>query len=75
MRSISRVVGVSTNTVDKLLSGAGTACTAFHDEAVRDVKAERVQCDEIWSFCYAKAKNVKAAKKAREMCGPGRHRR
>lgn len=62
MRSISRVVGVSFNTVDKLLQDAGAACVAFHDEAVRDVHAKRVQCDEIWSFCYAKAKNLPTAK-------------
>ena len=50
MRSISRVVGVSFNTVDKLLQDAGAACVAFHDEAVRGIQAQRVQCDEIWSF-------------------------
>ena len=43
---------------------AGTACAAFHDANVRNVKASRVQCDEIWSFCYAKARNVPKAKKA-----------
>ena len=64
MRSISRVVGVSPNTVDKLLSDAGLVCAMFHDKAVRDVKAERAQCDEIWSFCYAKAKNLPTAKQA-----------
>ena len=64
MRSISRVVGVSFNTVDKLLQDAGTACAAFHEETVRGVRAERVQCDEIWSFCYAKAKNLPKAKSA-----------
>ena len=37
---------------------------AFHDQKVRDVKAKRVQCDEIWSFSYAKQKNVPAAKAA-----------
>ncbi|MFH1157791.1 MAG: IS1 family transposase [Pseudomonadota bacterium] len=58
MRSISRVVGVSINTVSKLLEDAGEACEAFHNETVRNVKAKRVQCDEIWSFCYSKAKNV-----------------
>ena len=63
MRSISRVVGVSFNTVAKLLTEAGTACAAFHDETVRNVKASRIQCDEIWSFCYAKAKNVATAKR------------
>lgn len=50
MRSISRVADVSINTVSKLLVDAGKACAAFHDEAVRGVKAKRVQCDEIWSF-------------------------
>ncbi len=69
MRSISRVVGVSPNTVDKLLKSAGTACAIFHDETVRNVKAKRVQCDEIWSFCYAKAKNVPTAKNAPQGSG------
>jgi IS1 family transposase len=64
MRSISRIVDVSINTVTKLLEDAGETCLALHDELIRDVKAERVQCDEIWSFCYAKAKNVAAAKAA-----------
>jgi hypothetical protein len=40
------------------------ACAAYHDETVRNVKAKRVQCDEIWSFTYAKAKGVKTAKAA-----------
>ena len=64
MRSISRVVGVSINTVTNLLIEAGTVCQTHHDEAVRGVKAKRIQCDEIWSFTYAKAKNVPSAKKA-----------
>lgn len=69
MRSISRVADVSINTVSKLLIEAGTACAAYHYETVRNVKAARVQCDEIWSFCYAKAKNVPAAKAAPEGAG------
>ncbi len=69
MRSISRVVGVSFNTVAKLLAEAGAACSAYHDETVRNVAAKRVQCDEIWSFCYAKAKNVPTAKKAPSVAG------
>lgn len=69
MRSISRTVGVSINTVTKLLVQAGEACAAYHDETVRNVKASRVQCDEIWSFCYAKDKNVKTAKAAPEGAG------
>ena len=69
MRTISRIVGVSINTVTKLLVEAGHACEAFHDEHVRNVHASRVQCDEIWSFCYAKQKNVRAAQAAPEQAG------
>ena len=69
MRSISRVVGVSFNTVAKLLADAGLACAAYHDEHVRNVKAKRLQCDEIWSFCDAKAKNVPTAKNAPTYAG------
>jgi IS1 family transposase len=58
MRSISRVVGVSINTVTKLLVDAGTACAAYHDEHVRGLNCKRIQCDEIWAFYYAKQKNV-----------------
>lgn len=69
MRSIARVVDVSFNTVAKLLEEAGAVCDAFHDERVRNVKAARVQCDEIWSFCYAKEKNVATAKAAPDGAG------
>ena len=64
MRAIARLTGVSFNTVSKLLINAGEACAAYHDENVRNVKAARVQSDEIWSFTYAKQKNVTAAKAA-----------
>ncbi len=69
MRSISRVVGVSINTVTKLLVQAGEACAAYHNDTVRNVEARRVQCDEIWSFCYAKQKNVETAKAAPQDAG------
>jgi len=69
LRSISRVCGVSINTVTKLLVDAGHACATFHDEMVRNVAAKRVQCDEIWSFCYAKDKNVRGAKAAPDGAG------
>jgi IS1 family transposase len=69
LRSISRVAGVSINTVTKLLIDAGHVCAAFHDAKVRKVAAKAVQCDEIWSFAYAKQKNVKFAKSAPEGAG------
>jgi transposase len=69
MRSISRVADVSINTVTKLLEQAGEVCLALQDETVRDVKASRIQCDEIWSFCHAKEKNVATAKATPEGAG------
>ncbi|MBS1945762.1 MAG: IS1 family transposase [Bacteroidetes bacterium] len=58
LRSTSRVCDVSINTVTKLLVDVGRACERFHDETVRKVETKRMQCDEIWSFVYAKQKNV-----------------
>ncbi len=69
MRSISRVADVSINTVAKMLEDAGQACEAFHNETVKNIKAKRIQCDEIWSFCYAKEKNVTGAKAAPDKAG------
>jgi IS1 family transposase len=69
LRSISRVCDVSINTVTKLLVDAGTACAAYHDQYVTSVKSKRIQCDEIWSFCYAKEKNVARAKAAPDGAG------
>ena len=64
MRSISRVTDVSINTVTKLLVAAGQACAEYHDQTVRNLDSRKVQCDEVWSFCYAKRKNVEYAKAA-----------
>ena len=58
MRSVSRLADVSINTVSKLLVEAGRFCAGYHDAKVRNVKAKRVQVDEIWSFTGAKQKNV-----------------
>lgn len=69
MRSVSRVVNVSINTVAKMLEDAGKACAEHHDKAVRGVKAKRIQCDEIWSFAHCKEKNVATAKAAPDDAG------
>ncbi|MGA3015335.1 MAG: IS1 family transposase [Bacteroidales bacterium] len=58
LRSTSRITGCSINTVTKLLVDVGKACQDFHNEKVIDVRSKRVQCDEIWSFVYAKKKNI-----------------
>ena len=69
IRAVTRITGASKNTVTKLLIDAGRACMAYHDENVRNVEAKRVQVDEIWSFTYAKARNVPTAKAAPEGAG------
>jgi IS1 family transposase len=69
IRAITRLTGASKNTVTKLLIDAGKACAAYHDANVRAVPAKRVQVDEIWSFTYAKQKNVPTAKAAPEDAG------
>ncbi|WP_413988755.1 IS1 family transposase [Labrys okinawensis] len=69
IRAITRLTGASKNTVIKLLVDTGKACMAFHDIEVRNVKAKRIQVDEIWSFTYAKQKNVKEAKAAPDGAG------
>ena len=53
-----RMLGVGKHTVLRLLEDAGNACTAFHNANVRNLRVARIQCDEIWSFCYAKERNV-----------------
>lgn len=58
MRSISRIVDVSINTVTKLLVDVGTACSEYQDKAFKNLTCSRIQCDEIWSFCYSKEKNT-----------------
>ncbi|MBD0366737.1 MAG: DDE-type integrase/transposase/recombinase [Flavisolibacter sp.] len=58
IRAITRICDVSKNTVTKLLVEVGKACEKFHNETVVGVKSQRVQADEIWSFYYAKEKNV-----------------
>ena len=69
MRATARLAGVSFNTVAKLLIEAGNVCATLHDELVQGVAASKVQCDEIWSFTYAKQKNVTKAKSAPEGAG------
>ena len=69
IRAITRIMGMSKNTVSKLLVDAGKACAEYHDQNVRNVRASRIQCDEIWSFTYAKQENVKTAVAAPEGAG------
>jgi len=60
IRATCRMTGAAKGTVLKLLSDTGAACKAYHDQHVFMIQSKRVQCDEIWSFCYAKEKNIPA---------------
>lgn len=69
IRAITRLTGVSKNTVAKLLGDVGRVCMAYHDEHARNLTSKRIQVDEAWSFVYAKQKNVASAKAAPEGAG------
>jgi IS1 family transposase len=58
IRSTARMTGVAKNTVVKLLCDIGQACERYHDKVMVNLPCKRLQVDEIWSFCRAKAKNV-----------------
>lgn len=58
IRGTTRITGAAKNTVVKLLNDLGEACTQYQDQTLRDLDCQIIECDEIWSFCYAKQKNV-----------------
>src|SRR5580658_6160915 len=58
IRATSRMLDVSFNTVLKLVPAIGEACAEYQDKVMRKLTCKRLQCDEIWQFCYAKDKNI-----------------
>jgi len=58
IRATVRVTGAAKNTITKLLVELGGACAEYQHAALFDLPCTNIQCDEIWSFCYAKRKNV-----------------
>jgi IS1 family transposase len=65
IRATCRMTGVAKNTVIKLLVSLGKACSEHQDNVFKNLLCKRIQCDEIWSFCYAKEKNVPENKKGK----------
>jgi IS1 family transposase len=65
IRAAVRMTGVAKNTIVKLLVDVGKACAEYQDKTLRNLPCQKVQCDEIWSFCYSKEKNVPEDKKGR----------
>ncbi|MCK5126940.1 MAG: DDE-type integrase/transposase/recombinase [candidate division Zixibacteria bacterium] len=63
IRSTVRMTGVAKNTVVKLLEDIGKVCIEYQDKKLKNLTCKRIECDEIWSFCYSKQKNVPKDKK------------
>src|ERR1700675_1039558 len=69
LRSTSRITGFALNTVMKLLRELGPVCAAYQDKTLVDLDSTRIECDEIWAFCYSKDRNVPEAHEGE--CGYG----
>jgi len=65
IRSTARITDTAINTVVKLLKDVGIACADYQNEHLRNLPCKQIQCDEVWSFCYAKQKNVPEDKQGR----------
>lgn len=63
IRATSRMTGAAKGTVLKLLADVGKACSDYQNRTLRNLSCKRIQCDEIWAFCYSKNKNVPEDKK------------
>src|SRR5262249_5684070 len=65
IRSTVRLTGVAKRTIVKLLAEIAIACVRYQDKTLRNLACKRIQCDEIWSFCYSKDKNVPQEKRGK----------
>ncbi len=64
LRATVRMTGIHRTTIQNLLVDLGHACSEFQDKAMMNLKCQRIQCDEIWSFVGSKEKNTSPEKKA-----------
>ena len=74
IRATVRMTGVAKNTITKLIVDLGEACSAYQDAVLRDLDCESIQCDEMWSFCYAKQRTSRRSTRtssATATCGRG----
>lgn len=65
IRATCRMTGIAKGTALKLLADVGKACSEYQDKALRNLSCKKIQCDEIWSFCYVKDKNVPEDRKGK----------
>src|SRR4030043_1782872 len=71
VRATCRMTGVARMTVTKLLVDVGTACYKYQYKNLKNLQSRRIQCDEIWSFCYAKQDNLPQNKRGKFGYGDG----
>src|SRR5689334_16908278 len=69
LRATARMTGAALNTVTALLVKLGEACDEYQDRALRNLRTQRVQADEIWSFCGAKDRNIPKEREGEEGLG------
>jgi IS1 family transposase len=67
IRGTARMVGLDKKTVMRLLEEVGDACDLYQHDNLRNLSCVRVQCDEVWSFCHAKERNIRPDKKRRDI--------
>lgn len=69
LRATVRMTGIHRTTIQRLLVELGHACSDYQDKTFRNLSCKRIQCDEIWSFVYAKDKNLPGEMKGRDGVG------
>jgi IS1 family transposase len=65
IRATCRMTGAAKWTVVRLLVEVGKACYMYQYKNLRNLQSRRIQCDEIWSFCYAKQDNLPEKKRGK----------
>lgn len=58
INSVCRMTGIGKPTILRLLNSLGTVCMEYQDRTLRNLTCKRIQVDEVWSFCFAKDKNL-----------------
>ena len=69
LRATVRMTGTHRTAIQRLLVELGRACSEYQDKTFRNLKCKRIQCDEIWSFVYAKDKNLPADMRGQDGVG------
>lgn len=58
IRGTSRITGRAKNTIIRLILELGRFWQSYQDKILTSLHCQRIQCDEIWTFCHTKEKNI-----------------